>query len=190
MQMKAHLEKNLMHALGTNQLTRIEGRSTMKRTRLWVWVLPLLTVFLLHPYQVTAQTFPKVTWSNNEITIPGNGSRQFIDTPLTSNPLAAGWHTCIVTFSTELATSQGYQLAVLEYARGTTPNPTACQAYQGPIITQVNGGIDEAHTFVSPFQFYVHEANAPYTFHIRPCMSSGVGGNCRLRRHSMTLQCE
>jgi hypothetical protein len=113
------------------------------------------------------------------------------DIALTTPPLPAGFNKCIVTFNTELATSEGVQLAVLFYASGADPTPSMCslQAVAGPILTQVNGGIDETHTFIGGTSIFVHQSQAPVRVKIRPCMSSALGGTYRLRIHLMTLQC-
>jgi hypothetical protein len=80
---------------------------------------------------------------------------------------------------------------VLFYASGDRPTPAMCTlgAVAGPILTQVNGGIDETHTFIGSTQFFVHQSQAGTRGRIRPCMSSALGGAYRLRIHLLTLQC-
>ena len=192
MEMKPNIEDNVIHELGMDQLTQIERNPRMKEIRLLAWVLPLIALLLVQPNQATAQVFPEIAVSEQEITIPGDGTPVVIeDIALATPPLDAGFTTCIVTFNTELATSEGQQLAVLFYASGDNPPPSMCslEAVAGPMLTQVNGGLDETHTFIGRTSFFVHESQAGARARIRPCMSSALGGAYRLRIHLLTLQC-
>jgi hypothetical protein len=81
---------------------------------------------------------------------------------------------CKVTFSAEVATAEATsQLLVLGYAFSFPPPPGLCQSLDGPVLTKVEGGIDETHTFISTFHnsFSVH---GPET--LTPCISSAFGG--------------
>lgn len=174
------------------QPTNKEEKNMIRSNTLGMITLSLsLFFFLLFPYHGMAQTFPKVACSDAEITVPSNGSFVVIDTNLTSSSLSAGSHSCITTFSTELATSSGTVLAELAYSSASNPTPATCRNDNigGPILTQVNGGFDETHTFVNPSSVFVHQSQAPGTLKMRPCMRSGNGAY-RLRRHCLTLQCK
>jgi hypothetical protein len=157
------------------------------------WGLLVCSLLVSQVIDATAQTFPEVSVSQQEITIPGDGTPVVInDVALRTPPLPAGFNTCLLTFNTELATSEEeQQLAVLFYATGADPSPERCtlEGVAGPILTQVNGGIDETHTFIGRTTIFVHRSQAPGTVTIRPCMSSALGGSYRLRTHLLTLQC-
>src|SRR5687767_639407 len=134
--MQAHVKENISHELVIEQLTQIERKSKMKGIRLLAWALPLVPLFLLQLNQATAQTLPEIAVSENEIAIPGDGSAVLIDDVALSLPLGAGFTECIVTFNTELATSEeAQQLAILFYASGASPDPSTCS------LTQVDGPI-------------------------------------------------
>src|SRR5207302_1319691 len=64
------------------------------------------------------------------------------------------------------------------------PTPLSCTSLDGPVFTQV--GLDETHTFISVVKNTL-------AFHgpavMAPCVKSVFGGQFRLRRHCLVLEC-
>src|SRR5262249_39485125 len=107
---------------------------------------------------------------------------------------------CKLTFSTEVATSEpDPQLLILGYTvlDSIVPVPPlgiACVPFflPGSILTQVNGSIDETHTFLSlidnpqiAFPIWIVTGRD-----IVPCIASAFGGQFRLRRHCLLVECQ
>jgi hypothetical protein len=108
-----------------------------------------------------------------------------IPQPITAN------EQCKITFSTEAATSEpDPQLLGLGYAfffdPKDLPDPIICTSLDGPVLTQVASGLDETHTFVS----IVPNTPSPHgPLVVAPCIRSEFGGQFRLRRHCLVVEC-
>ena len=97
---------------------------------------------------------------------------------------------CKITFSTEVATSESDpQLLGLGYAifvAGEPAHPEDCTFFDGPILTQVVSGLDETHTFISVIE---NTDEIGDILAVTPCIRSEFGGQFRLRRHCLIVEC-
>jgi hypothetical protein len=127
--------------------------------------------------------------SENEVQVTGNEFIVLPDVHVTLPSVITENEQCKITFSTEAATSESApQLLQLAYAFFFDPNeiptPLKCTSLDGPVFTQV--GFDETHTFISVVKNTL-------AFHgpkvLAPCVKSVFGGQFRLQRHCLVLEC-
>jgi hypothetical protein len=127
--------------------------------------------------------------SENEVQVTGNEFIVLPDVHVTLPAAITENEQCKITFSTEAATSESApQLLQLEYAFFFDPNeiptPQRCTSLDGPVLTQV--GFDETHTFISVVK-HTLALHGPEV--MAPCVKSVFGGQFRLRRHCLVLEC-
>ena len=148
-------------------------------------LLVLLTLSISH------KAFAQAACSEEEVQVTGNS---FIVLPTVSVTVPEPVTTdeqCKVTFSTEAATSESSpQLLELGYAFFFDPNqlppPAICVSLDGPVLTRIPDGFDETHTFVS----VVENTPSPHgPLVMAPCVKSAFGGQLRLRRHCLVIEC-
>jgi hypothetical protein len=101
-------------------------------------------------------------------------------------------HNCKLTYSFEAATSEpNPQLLILSYFIRVEEfaTPTSCAFQDGPILTEVRSGLDETHTIIS--QTLLDPITTSQVFHRRilPCVQSALGGQFRLRRRCLAVEC-
>ena len=149
------------------------------------------TFLVLLVLSISHRAFAQAVCSEEEIQVADSS---FVVLPTVSvtmpEPITTG-EQCKITFSTEAATSESEpQLLELGYAFFFDPNqpppPAICGSLDGPILTRVADGFDETHTFIS----VVENTPSPHgPLVMAPCVKSAFGGQLRLRRHCLVVEC-
>jgi hypothetical protein len=101
-------------------------------------------------------------------------------------------HRCNVTFTFEAATSESNpQLLVLAYAERIEEEagPLIATFRPGPVLTEIRSGLDETHTFISVIDFPGSSTTAVRTRSLTPCVQSAFGGQSRLGRRCLLVEC-
>lgn len=163
------------------------------------WIL--VSTFMVHK-AANAQE-EQFRCSATEFPIISDVPLEIDDVPIfIRNPKPGFGKDCKFTFTTEAATSQqGLQLMLLSYVRQQVPivtfppdpvppqPPTAACEFPAtsPVITQVNGGIDETHTFINPGFGLPEQSPTNFDTRIRPCLSTS--GEFRIRNHCLIVEC-
>jgi hypothetical protein len=144
--------------------------------------IALMCILFFFATSEYSQAIPleQISCQADEVTIfPGFPPEVIENTRVTltlraDTPVIVNNDRCILTFSTEVATSQGLQLMVLRYELehifSGAPDLPARQivTLPGPELTQISGGVDETHTFKSRLSLLIPEGNATITTHVRP----------------------
>jgi hypothetical protein len=156
-----------------------------QRHRVVIVLLVLLTLGISH------KAYTQAVCSDEEVQVTGNDFIVLPTVSLTKPEPVATDEQCKITFSTEAATSESSpQLLELGYAFFFDPNqlppPAICTSLDGPILTRVADGFDETHTFIS----VVENTPSPHgPLVMAPCVKSAFGGQLRLRRHCLIVEC-
>jgi hypothetical protein len=99
---------------------------------------------------------------------------------------------CKFTYSFESATSEpDPQLLILSYfvqVEEFAP-PTSCEFQDGPVLTEVRSGLDETHTIISEVLLDPITTNQVFHRRILPCVQSAFGGQFRLHRRCLAVEC-
>jgi hypothetical protein len=167
--------------------------------------IALICTLLFFAISERAQAIPQeqISCQQDEVTIfPGLPPRVIDNTRVTLNltaqtPVIVNDNRCIATFSTEAATnSPRQQLMILQYQLeiilSSAPNQPVRQLLflDGPVLTQINGGLDETHTFKSLLGLPIPEGMATITVNLRPAIQSALNGPFRLRRRCLIVECD
>jgi hypothetical protein len=185
------------------EIFKWEVYEMLKQTSYLVRIALMCTLFLFATSE-HSQAIPldQISCQENEVTIfpflpPTVIQDTQVKITLTADtPVIVNNDRCILTFSTEVASSAATtQLMILQYEQEIVasffPGTISRTVFEpGPVLTQINGGIDETHTFKSMMSLLVPEGNATITITARPAIQSALGGTFRLRRRCLILECD
>lgn len=163
----------------------------MLRHGLTIAMFLMFTIMAQMFSPVYAQQFSRYRCSDNEIIIEGDRFAVIRDNTLTL-PARTSTQDCKVIFTTEAATNQSDpQLLGLGWAFSfpgqDVPAFLCLSNLLGPVITQVNGGIDETHTLIN---FLKGTPNNPHgALTITPCVNALPNQTFRLRKHCLLVEC-
>jgi len=130
--------------------------------------------------------FELAACSNQEQPITGEARVEIADVSIGFEAIPAG-HACTLTFTTEAATSRPEaQLMELSYRIGSPPGECT-PLTPAPILTQVSGGIDETHTFITPSRTL--SGGRGNQIGVAPCLATLPLGEFRIRNHCLIVAC-
>jgi hypothetical protein len=156
-------------------------------------IVSYLAIVIMAFVPQTAHSLPaeQGKCSESEVQVQGTDVAVLNDVTVETPQLATPGEQCKVIFSTEAATSEpDTQLLILTYAfsfPGEPPPSFLCLGLPGPVLTRVPDGFDETTTFMS---IYTNSFSPHGTLTLTPCISSAFGGQFRLRRHCLAVECQ